>query len=179
MEVLAQQPAVEGGQGEPAVAAAVAVVDQGEGGGGGGIRFFLLEAALLVGLADLRCDDVEDASAEDAQGVGVVVGGVVEQHVAGLRAQVVVDQVVREVVDRAGDHVGLVGAQPSVGQGSGDRLVERGAEALGEPEGAAGLAAGDPGAVGPPGRGVPGADRVADPTPVGLYQRARQLRGQP
>ena len=179
MEVLLEHPAVEGGERESAVAAAVPVIDEGERRGGEGAGLLFLELALLVLLTDLGGDDVEHPLAEDAQRACVVLARVLEQGVTSLSADGQVDEVGREVVDGAGDDVGLVDAQPAVGESIGDRLVQLGVEALGEATHSSGLAAGDPAPVRPPCACRPCADRVTHAPPIGFAERAAEGRGEP
>ncbi len=65
---------------------AVAVLVHPERRGCLGVAFLPFEHVGFVGLADLRGDDLEDPSAQDPQGFGVVVRGVPDQRGLGLGA---------------------------------------------------------------------------------------------
>jgi len=65
-ECFLEHRAVQGGDGEPAVALAVSLVDQREPGGVLGVFFFAFELEALVFLADLGGDHVQDPPAQDA-----------------------------------------------------------------------------------------------------------------
>ena len=87
-EVLAEHLAVQGRDGEPAVAAAVAVLDHRERRGRAGGVFLGLQQPGLVGLADLGGDHVQDPPAQHPQPLRVVVGRVSHEHRLGLATRV-------------------------------------------------------------------------------------------
>ncbi len=66
LEVALEHRAGVGGDGEPAVAAAVAVVGEGELDAGVGACLLGREGRGFLGFAELGCDDVEDPPAEAA-----------------------------------------------------------------------------------------------------------------
>ena len=72
---------------------------------------------MLVG--QVGCDDVEEPAAEDPQGLRVVLGGRVDQVPFGLDDEVGVE-VVGQLLDRAEDHVRLLGPEVAGGEGVAD-----------------------------------------------------------
>jgi hypothetical protein len=120
--VLAQHRGVQGGDGEPAVRAAVAVVDHGERRRGPGVGLLGLEASGFLAVGGGGVDDLEHPAAQDPQRLGVVLARLGEQEGLGRRGHPGRD-IRRQVVDRVDDDPRLVGAQLARRQGSADRLV--------------------------------------------------------
>ena len=84
VEGFLEHGAGEGVEGESAVGLAVSVVPHHQPGGGCGVAFFLLQQLGFVGVGGVGGDEVEDPAAEDLEGFGVELGGLVEQVRFGL-----------------------------------------------------------------------------------------------
>ena len=146
-----------------------------------------------MGLADLGGDHVQDPPPQDPQRLRVMVAGLGEQVVQRLVPGRVVDQVVRQRVDRIDDHRRLVGQHVSGRERGPDRCV--GFEPAGQLRPPVCLGAGQLGGVRPPvrrarrapveadldGLGVPGHPhrqlRDLGTEPGELVQRRTGLRG--
>jgi hypothetical protein len=102
-------------QGEPAVDLAVPVLPQVQPGRGGRVPLFLLEELGFVGVGGRGVDDLEQAAAQDLQGLGVERGRLLDQVRLRLGDESRVE-VVGELVDGAGDDLGLLDMHPALGQ---------------------------------------------------------------
>jgi hypothetical protein len=149
-----------------------------KGGGAAGLALLVLEPAAFVVLTHLGGDDVEDSAAEVAQLAGREGRGVLDEDLFGLGADVGGD-VVGEVVQRAGDDVGLRGRHVAGGE-PGSEHRPAAVEGPCEREVAAGGAAVDARLASAPGRDVPIAglfgDLVGDghePEPGGVHPRGQ------
>ena len=107
---VGQQP-VRGGVGDPDPdrRGPVAVRAGGQGGGPAGVAFLVLEPAALVVLADLGGDDVEDPATQDPQLARREASPRARPAPAPPSAATSAGDLVGQVVQRAGDHVGLRG----------------------------------------------------------------------
>ena len=82
----------------------------------------LVEEFGFVGVGGVGVDDLEQPAAEDLQGLGVEVAGLLDQVALGLGDQVGVEAV-GEVVDRPGDDLGLLDVHPALSERGAGRLV--------------------------------------------------------
>ena len=110
---------------------AVAVVVDQQPGGGLGVAFLAFEQLGFVGVGGVRVDDLEDPAAEDLQGLGVEVFGLLEQVPLGVGDKVRVE-VAGELGQGAEDGLGLLDVDPALGQrlrgcGRGSRAHRRAA----------------------------------------------------
>ena len=144
----------------------MAVEGQGEALGVAGAGLLGLELGLFVGVGLPRGDDLEDPSAEDLQGGGVVLGGVGGQCLLGqvdLGGVEVLGELLECVDDDAGLVQGHLAACAAVGEGV-PAVLERGGEADQAGCGGAVLVGGH----GPPGAGRRRAGLRADLHLVGV-----------
>ena len=159
---LPQHGAHVAGQGEPAVAQAVAVVGDGEPARLLGEGFLALQRLELVGFGDLGGDDLEDPVREPAERDRVVLARASDQ--VGLGVASVLD---RQRVDTLHDHHRLLLGDLPGGHRVPDRLVVA-VQRVGESETPLRVPLGLPGRVGPPGGGVGGPVVPAEVEAFGL-----------
>ena len=164
-----------GVEGEPAVGLAVAVVPHRQPGRRGRGAFLALEEFGFVGVGGVGVDDLEQAAAEDLQGLGVELAGLLDQVGLGVGDQVGVE-VVGEVVDRPGDHLGLLHMQVTSGEGRAGRLV--GVQCRREPDRPVSGRAGEGGVVGEPVRGRGGTGLAGHVDGLGVGEQPGLQLGQ-
>ena len=128
MRAFLSIPPCQGGEGELALDLAVAGLPHREAGGLRGLALLLLEQFALVGVGGLGVDHLQHPTAEDLEGLGVVVLGQGDQVLGAPFPQV---GLVGQGVDGGADHCRLLGEHVACGHRLPQCLVllERGRQA--------------------------------------------------
>lgn len=142
----------------------MAVLGHGGPGRRGGVGLLLGQFVGKVGLSDFGGDGLKDAAAQHLQRLGVVMSRMPEQEILSLRDHGGIEQVLRQRLDRVGDHTGLVRQHLALCHRRAHCVMV--VQLAGEPGLAVRL---DPSlvrGVSPPGRGRGGTRTLTDPATV-------------